>query len=137
MATETTMAVDDLLILAQAFLIEWKQLRNIPTGRASAIIGLTHLGVLLEDAFTPTELLLAEKSAGLVLLHRYVEPILDIICTDLTPHVEQMTGRQVISTEMNLQIQTGSILVLFILGGEPPSLSGKLIKSVEADCHAL
>jgi uncharacterized protein YbcI len=123
--TNSSRTVESLLGLAQSFLSEWQQIRNIQTGRASAVVGAHHIGVLLEDAFTSSELILAEREAGLLLLHEFVEPIVNLISEELTTQIEWAVGRRVVKHKIILQVKAGYLIILF-------SLSDETVNMIEA-----
>ena len=116
--TDLPLTDDSLLELAQAFLAKWKQIRNIPSGRASAMVGANQIGVLLEDAFTPSELTLAKQESGFELLQRYVEPIVDLISEELRMQIEWSIDCRMITHRVILQVEAGYLIVLFGLSDE-------------------
>jgi hypothetical protein len=81
--------------------------------------------VLLEDAFTSSELILAEREAGLLLLHEYVEPIVNLISEELTTQIEWAVRRRVLKHKIILQVKAGYLIILF-------SLSDETVNMIEA-----
>jgi len=107
---------NDLLRLAQFLSDEWTRAHGEPQGTAGALVGPDSFAVLLEGAFNQAELILAEQSSGRALLQQYSKRLLAQVIAKLTERVEDVMGRRVISSGVNLDPRAGWIMCFFKLG---------------------
>ncbi len=61
MVEHSLLKVEDLSVLAGAFLTMWQHVRRGANSKISAVMGVNRFGVLIEDAFTQSERILAER----------------------------------------------------------------------------
>ena len=102
--------------LAQEFLTIWQQAHGAPKGTASALIGTDSLAVLLERAFSRAEHSLSRQSDSPGLLQQYIQRLVDQIAPNLAGRVEQVTGRRVLTTSLNTNIEQDWVIIFFKLG---------------------
>ena len=93
---------ENLSVLAQDFLQEWKRAHGAPNGTANALVGRDSLAIHIEHAFTKAELNLVEHSAGRHLVAQYAEGLLDQVCNSMVGRVEEVLNRRVVSTGVSL-----------------------------------
>lgn len=102
--------------IAKEMLTAWQENHGAKNGQTYAINGINFVVVLFEDAFTQAELHLAEQEMGQNdTLNRYVNCLLDHICREQKPAIEEIIGRNVISTSVNADPSAGWAMCLFKL----------------------
>lgn len=112
---------DSIVDLAQELADQWGRVHGGPSCQANALVGRDSFAVLMENAFTQAEIILAEQPSGRRLLERYVEQLFAQACGSMVERFEASTGRKVASTGVNLNLEAGWIMFLFKLEG--PALS--------------
>ena len=94
----------------------WQQAHGAPNGTASALIGPDNLAVLLEQAFSRAEYSLSRQPANADLLQQFIHRLIDQISPQVAGRVEQVTGRRVLTTSLNSDIEQDWVIVFFKLG---------------------
>ena len=102
--------------LAQEFLAAWQQAHGAPDGAASALVGPNSLAVLLEKAFSRAEHNLSRRPDTAALLKQYIQRLIDQIAPNVAGRVEQVTGRRVLTTGLNTDIEQNWVIIFFKLG---------------------
>jgi uncharacterized protein YbcI len=102
--------------LAQEFLTAWQQAHGAPHGAASALVGPDSLAVLLEKAFSRAEHNLSRQRDTAPLLEQYIHRLIDQIAPNVAGRVEQVTGRQVLTTSLNADVKQDWVIIFFKLG---------------------
>ena len=104
---------DPMDLLAQDFLKAWQEAHGVKSGRANALIGLDRLAIIIEDSFSQAERKLAEGQSGGTLLRQYAVELLNQICDQMSEHIQQVTGRQVRSSDVNVSPETDQVMFIF------------------------
>lgn len=108
-------------MLAQALLSEWQLVHGASNGKASTLIGVNSLSILIENAFSEAENVLAQQAEDISLLQAYVESLVDQISPTVVAQVEKLTGRCVEVTSVGSNVKQGWVFAWFKLVEPLPS----------------
>lgn len=114
-------------VLAEHFLAEWQQAHGTSDSQVTVLGSANYLAVLITKAFTKAELAVGRQFQDTELVEMYVEHLAKQIFPNLVQYVEKHTGREVISTNINSNIELEMLTFWFQLGDDHQS------KSVEDD----
>jgi len=106
---------DPLDVLAQDFLEAWQEAHGVKSGQVSALRGPDHLAVIIEDSFSQAERKLAEGQSGEALLRQYAAELLNQIRDQLSERIQQVVGRQVQASNVNVNTETDQVMFVFKL----------------------
>lgn len=106
--------------LGQEFLTMWQQAHGAPQGALNVMVVQGGLIVLIENAFSQAELVLARQSTD-NLLHQYIDSLTDQILPLLTARLEQVTHQQVGTTSVTSNIDQNWIMVFLKFDGPASS----------------
>jgi uncharacterized protein YbcI len=106
---------DSLDGLAQDFLQAWQEAHGVKSGRVSALSGSDHLAIIIEDSFSQAERKLAEGQSGEALLRQYAAELLNRICDQMSERIQQVVGRQVKASNVNVNPETDQVMFVFNL----------------------
>ena len=106
---------DHLDVLAQDFLQAWQEAHGVQSGRVSALSGSDHLAIIIEDSFSQAERKLAEGQRGEALLRQYAAELLSQICDQMSERIQQVVGRQVKASHVNVNPETDQVMFVFNL----------------------
>ena len=101
--------------VADSVLAAWQQHHGTSGGRAHALIGREGVAVFIENAFSQAETTLTAQQNGSDLLSRYVKQLLEYVCIEQSPRLEEATGCQVMSTSMCTDPAAGWAMCFFKL----------------------
>ena len=107
--------LDPLDFLAQGFLQAWQDAHGGKSGRAYALSGPDHLAIIIEDSFSQAERKLAEGQTGEALLRQYAVELLNQICDQMSERIQQVVGRQVRASNVNVNPETDQVMFVFKL----------------------
>jgi uncharacterized protein YbcI len=108
-------ARDSLDGLAQDFLQAWQEAHGVQSGRVSALSGSDHLAIIIEDSFSQAERKLAEGQSGEALLRQYAQELLNQICDQMSERIQQVVGRQVQASNVNVNPEMDQVMFIFNL----------------------
>jgi uncharacterized protein YbcI len=106
---------DPLDLLAQDFLLAWQNAHGVRSGRVSALRGSDHLAIIIEDSFSQAERKLAEGQSGEALLRQYAHELLNQICDQMSERIQQVVGRRVRASNVNVNPETDQVMFVFNL----------------------
>jgi uncharacterized protein YbcI len=104
--------LDPLDLLAQDFLKAWQEAHGVKSGQACALSGPDHLAIIIEGSFSQAERKLAEGQLGETLLRQYAVELLNQICDQMSEHIQQVTSRQVVSSDVNVSPETDQVMFI-------------------------
>lgn len=107
--------LDPTDLLAQDFLQAWQDAHGVKSGRAYALIGPDHLAIIIEDSFSQAERKMAEGQTGETLLRQYAVELLNQICNQMSKRIQQVAGRHVRASNVNVDPETDQVMFIFKL----------------------
>ena len=108
---------DHLDLLAQDFLQAWQAAHGVSSGQAFALSGPDHLAIIIEDSLSQAERKLAEGQTGETLLREYIIVLLNQICDQKLKPIQQVTGRKVDSSHVNVNPESDQVMFIFKFTG--------------------
>jgi uncharacterized protein YbcI len=118
MISSTYEALD---LLAQDFLKAWHDAHGFCAGSARSLIGPERLAILIDGAFSKAERKLAEAQSGETLLREYASELLNQICATMIEQIEQVIGRKILSSDINVNPDADQVMFIFKLEEERDS----------------
>lgn len=106
---------DALDLLAQDFLRAWQDAHGVKSGRSCALRGPDHLAIIIEDSFSQAERKMAEVQTGETLLRQYTVELLNQICDQMLKRIQQVAGRGVESSNVNVNPEADQVMFIFKL----------------------
>ncbi|MCA9975786.1 MAG: hypothetical protein KC413_08545 [Anaerolineales bacterium] len=110
------LADDVLTAVAADVLSAWQRNHGTENGRAHTVVGPEEIVVVIEDAFSRGELALAAQQPDDPLFARYVQQLLQHVCTEQRARLAVATGRPVVSTGVTTDPAAGWAICFFKLG---------------------
>jgi uncharacterized protein YbcI len=108
-----SLPLDPIDMLAQDLLKAWQEAHGVKSGRACALSGPDHIAIIIEDSFSQAERKLAEGQIGETLLRQYAVELLNQICDQMSEHIQQVAGRQVVSSDVNVSPEIAQVMFIF------------------------
>ena len=106
-------AHDPLDLLAQDFLEAWQEAHGVKSGQACALSGPDHMAIIIDGSFSQAERKLAEGQTGENLLRQYAIELLNQICDQMAVHIQRVAGRQVVSSDVNVNPDIDQVMFIF------------------------
>lgn len=100
-------------------LAAWQRAHGIDCGEACTMVGPDGVAIVIENAFSKAELLMAQQRRGGDLLTRYARGLLAQVCEEQAQRVTAVAERPVRSTAISLDPEAGWVMCVFKLGGRP------------------
>lgn len=104
--------------VAQEFLAAWQQAHGATRGAACALAGPQHVALVVENAFSQAEHLLAQQADGSpqsALLQQYVDGLIGQLAPALSARVEDVTGQTVAMNSLVSNIEQDWLMIFFKL----------------------
>lgn len=101
--------------IGRELLLAWRRAHGTDTGTAHTMVGPDGLVVVIEEAFTKAELLMAEQQRGGEILTRYVRSLLAHVCQEQASQVETAVNKRVACTAVSLDPAAGWVICVFKL----------------------
>jgi len=122
---------EPLETLAEEFLLAWQQAHGFPATQACTLVGPKHVAILMEGIFSRAERKLAEDQNGEMLLRRYSLELFGDICDQMADRIEQITGQDVHSKNLNFDPATDQVVIVFRLDGPPETTPNDDLQGLE------
>jgi uncharacterized protein YbcI len=104
--------VDDL---AEELLLNWHLAHGVKSGKENILIGIEHLAILVDHAFSQAERKMAETQEGEALIPQYALELLNQICDDRESRIEDITRKKILSCDVNVNLDANQVMFLFSL----------------------
>ncbi len=110
LANEAVKNTTELDNLGQKLLAMWQQAHGAPEGVVTVTSSQNGVVVLIENAFSRAELVLAQQKNDM-LLQKYIDGLTHQMLPMLTKQVETVTGKSIRSTSINFDIEQNWLMV--------------------------
>ncbi|MCJ7569602.1 MAG: DUF2294 domain-containing protein [Anaerolineales bacterium] len=105
-----------LSILLNKLMKLWIRAHGYEKAKASVLEGHERLvAIIIDDAFTPAEIHLANQSESRWLIREYAEQLIELIKPQMVSCVDEFLGCKVVGYSINPNLINGSVLCLFQL----------------------
>lgn len=105
----------------QALCDLWEEAHGIPARRACIQVRPDHILVRLMGILSPAERASILEDQGQQMIQQYAGRLLALIQPDMLVQVQKITGRQVLSSCVQVEVNFDQLLCQFVLGAQIPS----------------
>ncbi len=102
--------------LAAVLLKLWERAHGTLADNVRIQVGTDSVAAWSDAALSPAEKAVARGKDGRLLMQRYTQELLNTILPELRAQVETITGRQIVSGNTSVDVETGQVLCFFVLG---------------------